>query len=71
MTKRDQLTAERLDALIDVLEQAGLIDEDLNAQISHTRELGEARDVVERANPSDRASEVSPVHSGGGGGPND
>ena len=64
MPTRNQLTKERLDALIDVLQEAGIIDENLNRELSTTRDFGEARDVATKANAADRAGDVSPVDLG-------
>lgn len=47
MTRRDQLLQERLDALLDLLEDRGVLDHEENRALSNTRDLGEAPEFVQ------------------------
>lgn len=49
MTSRDQLTNERLDALIEVLTEQGVLDPDWRDALENTRELGQGQEVAEAA----------------------
>lgn len=64
MTTREQLTHERLTALIEVLVQEGVVSREWADALEGTRDLGHGQEVAEAR----RERQGPPDHAGGGNG---